>query len=145
MSMQRIFYCFHFDQFWRDWPCIVFFAAHKPSDAKSPKRMIDISTPVITVWKLPKSCHFLWISQRTSKIRCSECAAQMVATPREAGSALIIDFGCSCGGTLRWESQTRIVKMTGKFVGNILTVISTFLKWAGQDLFLAQAIISIID
>ena len=48
----------------------------------------------------------------------------VVATPREVGLALIIDFGCSCGGTLRWESQTRIVKMTGKFVGNILSYLN---------------------
>ena len=106
------------------------FAAYKPSDAENSERMIDISTPIVTEFQNTQAYVIFYecVKELLVKIRCSECGAPMVATPREVGSALIVDFGCSCGGKLRWESQPRIVTRTGKFVGNVLTVASTFLK-----------------
>ena len=57
--------------------------------------------------------------------RCSLCGEHMSATPREVGSALVVSYRCICGGSDRWESQPRV---GGKFVGNVLTMTSTFTR-----------------
>ena len=76
-------------------------------------------------WSLAHVVFYEKLEELIKLKKCSLCGEHMSGTPREVGSALVLSYRCICGGSDRWESQSRV---GGKFVGNALTVTSTFMR-----------------